>query len=39
MASSDLETLRKRIDWLAADVERKVIDWRDHLHAHPELSN
>ncbi|WP_182358261.1 M20 metallopeptidase family protein [Tomitella gaofuii] len=39
MASSDTEALRNRIDVLAAEVERKVIDWRHHLHAHPELSN
>jgi amidohydrolase len=27
------------IDRLAASVEGRMIDWRRHLHAHPELSN
>lgn len=28
-----------RIDVLADEIESKVIGWRHHLHAHPELSN
>ena len=29
----------ERIDALAHEIESKVIAWRHHLHAHPELSN
>ncbi|WP_137725971.1 M20 metallopeptidase family protein [Prescottella subtropica] len=31
--------LHARLDELAQAVEAKVIGWRHHLHAHPELSN
>ncbi|RJO70816.1 amidohydrolase [Nocardia panacis] len=33
------DTVHERIDVAAAAVESQVIDWRHHLHAHPELSN
>jgi amidohydrolase len=31
--------LHERVDQLAADVADQVVDWRHHLHRHPELSN
>ena len=31
--------LQLKVESLAAQVEPKVIDWRHHLHEHPELSN
>jgi amidohydrolase len=37
--SPELDAIRTRIDAAAIDAESKVIDWRHHIHAHPELSN
>jgi amidohydrolase len=31
--------LQQKVEDLAEQVEAKVIDWRHHLHEHPELSN
>ena len=31
--------LQQKVETLAEQVEAKVIDWRHHLHEHPELSN
>jgi amidohydrolase len=31
--------LHERVDRLAADAADQVVDWRHHLHRHPELSN
>ena len=31
--------LQTEVETLAEDVEAKVIEWRHHLHEHPELSN
>ncbi len=33
------EVAWQEIDDLAADIQPRVIDWRRHFHAHPELSN
>lgn len=37
--SSEGDQFRARIDEAAAAVEAKVIEWRHHIHANPELSN
>ena len=31
--------LHERVDRLAAEMAGQVVDWRHHLHRHPELSN
>ena len=31
--------LQQKVETLAEQVEAKVIDWRHHIHEHPELSN
>lgn len=38
-SSPEHEATRARIDAAAIAAEPKVIGWRHHLHAHPELSN
>ncbi|WP_313674434.1 amidohydrolase [Mycolicibacterium sp.] len=35
----DIDGIRARIDAAAAAVAPRVIQWRRHIHAHPELSN
>ena len=37
--SPELDEIRARIDSAAVAAESKVIGWRHHIHAHPELSN
>ena len=37
--SPEIDATRARIDAAAIAVESKVIDWRHHIHANPELSN
>lgn len=37
--SPQLDEVRARIDAAAIAVEPKVVDWRHHIHANPELSN
>lgn len=37
--SLDVNAIRARIDAAAIAAESKVIQWRHHIHAHPELSN
>lgn len=36
---SELDEIRARIDAAATAAGPKVIEWRHHIHAHPELSN
>jgi amidohydrolase len=38
-AQQSIKELKRDVDDMAADMEKKVIDWRHHLHQYPELSN
>ncbi len=38
-SNSSKTTLESKIEDLAVQVESKMIEWRHHLHEHPELSN